>query len=89
MGDFHIGNLFYVSRGILTPHFDWSIIGGMHLFSAGAVLEVEFGNFFGLEFPASVGVSYSYNGGPSYSRFLNAGINPGRHTIGPVFSMDF
>lgn len=89
MGDFHIGNLFYVTRGIITPHFDWSFIGKDHLFSAGATLEIEFGNFIGLEFPAAIGVTYSYNGGPSFKRLSDAGINSGRHTIGPVFSMDF
>ena len=89
LGDFHIGNLFYVTRGIITPHFDWSFIGSGQLFSAGATLEMEFGNFFGLAFPARLGVTYSYNGGPTFSSLKNAGIDPGRHTVGPVFSMDF
>ena len=87
LGDFHIGNLFYVTRGILTPHFDWSFIGDMQLFSAGATLEIEFGNFIGLQFPAALGITWSYNGGPSYSAFRNLGVS--RHYVGPVFSMDF
>ena len=89
MGDFHIGNLFYVTRGIITPHFDYSFMGREQLFSAGATLEIEFGNFFGLQFPASAGVTYSYNGGPSFKAFRNAGFSPGRHYVGPVFSIDF
>ena len=89
MGDFHIGNLFYVTRGIITPHFDYSFLGKEQLFSAGATLEVEFANFIGLEFPATLGVTYSYNGGPSFSRFDRAGFGPGRHYVGPVFSIDF
>lgn len=47
MGDFHIGNLFYVTRGIVTPHFDYSFIGKARLLSVGATLEIEFGNFIG------------------------------------------
>lgn len=89
MGDFHIGNLFYVTRGIITPHFDWSFTGGKQLFSAGATLEVEFGNFFGLEFPASVGITYSYNGGPSFTDLAKSVTGIGRHYAGPVFSIDF
>lgn len=89
MGDFHIGNLFYVTRGIITPHLDWSFIGSGQLFSAGATLEIEFGNFFGLAFPASLGVTYSYNGGSAFNLFSDTGTSPGHHTVGPVFSMDF
>ena len=87
LGDFHIGNLFYVTRGILTPHFDWSFIGDAQLFSAGATLEIEFGNFIGLQFPAALGITWSYNGGPSYSAFRSLEVS--RHYVGPVFSMDF
>ena len=89
MGDFHIGNLFYVTRGIVTPHFDYSFIGNAQLLSAGASLEVEFGNFIGLQFPATIGVTYSYNAGPSYRSLEMLGISPGRHFIGPIFSIDF
>lgn len=89
MGDFHIGNLFYVTRGIITPHFDWSFIGRQMLFSAGATLEIEFGNFIGLQFPTTLGITYSFNGGPSFDRFRNAGLRLGRHFVGPVFNMSF
>ena len=85
LGDFSILNLFYVSRGIITPHFDWSFIGKEQFYSVGATLEVEFGSFFGMSFPASVGVTYSYNGGPSFGSFQGLG----RHYAGPVFSVDF
>lgn len=89
LGDFHIGNLFYASRGIITPHFDYSFNDDMQLFSAGATIEMEFGNFIGLQFPASFGITYSYNGGPSFKSLSREGIKPGRHYIGPVFSIDF
>ena len=89
MGDFHIGNLFYVTRGIITPHFDYSFLGRRQLFSAGATLEIEFGNFIGLQFPASLGVTYSYNGGPSFQSLKDSGLGIGRHFVGPVFSIDF
>lgn len=87
LGDFHIGNLFYVTRGIITPHFDWSFLEGRQLLSAGATLEVEFGNFIGLQFPTTVGVTWSYNAGKSYRELRNLGLS--RHFVGPVFSMSF
>lgn len=89
MGDFHIGNLFYVTRGIITPHFDYSFLGRRQLFSAGATLEIEFGNFIGLQFPASLGVTYSYNGGPSFQSLKDSCPGIGSHFVGPVFSIDF
>ena len=89
MGDFHIGNLFYVTRGIVTPHFDYSFIGKARLLSVGATLEIEFGNFIGLQFPATLGVTYSYNAGTPYRNPENLTLMPGRHFIGPVFNIDF
>lgn len=89
LGDFNIGNLFYVNRGILTPHFDYSFLGKEQLFSVGATLEIAFGNFLGLAFPTTFGVTYSYNAGKSFHNFAASGIDCGRHFVGPVFNMSF
>ena len=82
-------NLFYATRGIVTPHFDYSFIGKARLLSVGATLEIEFGNFIGLQFPATLGVTYSYNAGTPYRNPENLTLMPGRHFIGPVFNIDF
>ena len=59
------------------------------LLSVGATLEIEFGNFIGLQFPATLGVTYSYNAGTPYRNPENLTLMPGRHFIGPVFNIDF
>lgn len=71
MGDWNISDAFFCSRGIITPHFDLTLIpakmngvGGTYsLYSVGATFELEFGCFFWIKTPVTVGVTYSYNGG--------------------------
>lgn len=87
-GDFSIGSVFYGKRVILTPHFDYMVSGnGGGLYSAGLSAALEFGCFFWIGTPITLGITYSYNGGPSFSRMKNAGIPIDRHYIGPVFSI--
>ena len=85
MGDFRIWRLFYVKRGILTPHFDITLFGKDRLWSAGASLAIEFGNFLKLSFPMQFGVTYSYNGGTLMGRLGNGA----RHHVAPTFSISF
>lgn len=62
MGDWHIGTAFYCKRGIFTPHFDYAVNHkGGALGSAGCSLELEFGSFFWVRTPVTVGVSFSAN----------------------------
>lgn len=65
MGDWHIFDMLYCTRGIITPHFDWSYFTAAKgdLFSVGASFEMEFGCFFWIKTPTTVGVTASYNGG--------------------------
>ena len=86
LGDFSIGSVFYGKRALLTPHFDWTFFNGGGLYSVGASLQIEFGCFFWIGAPVSIGVTWSYNGGPSWNSFLSQGIPMNRHYVGPVFS---
>lgn len=86
LGDFSIGSIFYGKRALLTPHFDWTFFNGGGLYSVGASLQIEFGCFFWIGAPVSIGVTWSYNGGPSWNSFLSQGIPMNRHYVGPVFS---
>lgn len=90
-GDLSIGGTFmYIRRFVLTPHFDYSFFGrGTGLYSAGADFAVNFRSLFWLEFPFTVGLTYSYNGGRSYGTMQKNGIPMGRHYVGPVFSVEF
>lgn len=86
LGDFSIGSIFYGKRALLTPHFDWTFFNGGGLYSVGASLQIEFGCFFWIGAPVSIGVTWSYNGSPSWNSFLSQGIPMNRHYVGPVFS---
>lgn len=86
LGDFSIGSVFYGKRALLTPHFDWTFFNGGGLYSVGASLQIEFGCFFWIGAPVSIGVTWSYNGGPSWNSFLSQGIQMNRNYVGPVFS---
>lgn len=86
LGDFSIGSVFYGKRALLTPHFDWTFFNGGGLYSVGASLQIEFGCFFWIGAPVSIGVTWSYNGGPSWNSFLSQGIPMNRNYVGPVFS---
>lgn len=87
LGDFSISSAFYVKRAVITPHFDMSVFRGGNLFSAGISAAVEFGCFFWIGTPISIGVTYSYNGGKSFGNLLSSGAITGRHYIGPVFNI--
>ena len=91
IGDWGImGGFFYFKRLTLTPHFDYMWAGKDQLYSAGCDLTCDLNSIFWLGWPCSVGVTYSYNGGPSFESLKTAtGINMGRHFVGPTFNVSF
>ena len=96
IGDVSIGKgLVYIKRLTLTPHFDYMFIGSNNpmkagLFSAGSSLTMDINGLLWIKWPVSAGISYSYNGGPSYNTLQEAfGTTIGRHYVGPVFNVSF
>ncbi len=100
MGDWNIGSAFLCTRGIVTPHFDYTSIRAqvpVHcfapgreagwLYSAGASFEMEFASFFWIKTPVRLGVTYSYNGG-SLAPYFKMDTPLGRHYIGAIFNID-
>jgi len=91
MGDWHISDAFFCSRGVFTPHFDFSHVNGTSkyvggwLYSAGATLDVEFDSFFWVRCPFTIGVTASYNWGSATYTQLNPGKN---YYIGATASFD-
>lgn len=89
MGDWHIFDMFYCKRGIVTPHFDWSYIFRPEykdegpLYSVGATFEMEFAAFFWVRTPVTVGVTYSYNDGGLFPA-LNM---KSHHYVGATFNV--
>lgn len=88
MGDWHISDVFYCTRGIVTPHFDFTTFGpARNLWSAGASFEMEFGSFLWLRTPVTIGVTYSYNGGSIYSSVAAAADMSTAHYAGLLFNL--
>ena len=91
IGDWGIfGGFFYFKRLVLTPHFDYMFAGPDQLYSAGCDLTFDLNSLLWLGWPCSIGVTYSYNGGPSFNSLSEtSGIYLGRHFVGPTFNVSF
>ena len=91
VGDWGIfGGFFYIKRLVLTPHFDYMFAGTNQLYSAGSALAFDLNSLLWLGWPCSVGVTYSYNGGPSFKNLSEStGIYLGHHYVGPTFNVSF
>ena len=91
VGDWGIfGGFFYIKRLVLTPHFDYMFAGPDQLYSAGCDLTFDLNSLLWLGWPCSVGVTYSYNGGPSFNSLTEtSGIYLGHHYVGPTFNVSF
>lgn len=90
IGDLALGGtLFSIKRLVLNPHFDYmsSSVGG--LCSAGAELILDLHSILTLEWPCSIGVTYSYNGGDTEAVSETTGVTIGRHYVGPTFNVTF
>lgn len=90
IGDIDVfGSIFYIKRLIITPHFDYSFTGnGDSLWSAGCNLTLDLASILGFEWPCSLGVTGSYNGGESYAKYKdNYSLN--RWFAGPTFNVTF
>ena len=91
VGDWGLfGGFFYVKRLVLTPHMDYMFAGTHQLFSAGCDLAFDLNSLLWLGWPCSVGVTASYNGGPSFESLRTmSGIAMDRYFVGPTFNVTF
>jgi len=91
IGDLSIGgSIFSIKRMILTPHFDYSFIGNGGLWSAGTDLVLDMHSILTLEWPCTLGITFSYNGGKSLKILeLDSGLEINRFHIGPTFNVTF
>ena len=81
-------NIFAIKRLVVTPSFDCTLLGKKaELWSANLDLVFDFESIVTLEFPVSIGVTGSYNGGFNGS-FEALKIND-RFFVGPVFNVVF
>lgn len=99
IGDVSVMNsFFYIKRLVVTPHFDYmfvepfkkkgSAVPKEGLWSAGGTLALDLESFFWLEWPCSIGVTASYNGGASFAA-CSEDHNAERFYVGPTFNVTF
>ncbi len=91
IGDLSLGgSMFSIKRLNLTPHFDITLLSGGNLWSAGTTLDLDLHSILTLEWPLTVGVTFSYNGGSAFKDLSeNSGITLDRYYIGPNFNVTF
>jgi hypothetical protein len=86
-----LGPVAYIRNFLMTPSLDISLYSNTDdrvvLCSAGAELCAVLGNFLWLPYQTKIGVSYSYNFGPSFNRFFS-GNSAFRHNVQMVFNID-
>jgi hypothetical protein len=87
-----LGPVAYLRNFELTLHGDYTVFAAGQnkgaLFSVGADLAVVLGNLLWVPFPTRIGVSYNYNGGPSYATLVERELPVQHHTFSLVFSVE-
>lgn len=84
--------LAYIKNFVFTPHFDYTFFKYGHgltgtggLCSVGADLTVNVANLLWFPFDCELGISYNYNGGPSYGKLSAAKVPLERNKVGFIF----
>ena len=82
----------YIKNFVLTPHYDYTIMKFGHGFSGtgglsslGADLTANVANILWFPYDSEIGISFCYNGGPSFSDIKKTGLPLDRTWIGMVF----
>ncbi len=82
------GNLLAIKRLVLYPHYDYTFIGKQGLWSAGMDVTADLQAIATIEWPCSVGLSFSWNGGSAWDSIPNE-ISMKKWFLGPVFNVSF
>ena len=91
IGDLSIaGGLVYIKRLCLTPHVDYTRAGKTDLFSVGSALTLDLNGIIWIDWPVSIGATYSYSGLGDYNLVKQqTGIEMNPHHVGFVFNVSF
>ena len=90
IGDITIGgSLLAIKRLVTYPHFDYTFIGKEGLWSAGLDLTADLQAIVGLEWPFSVGLTFSWNGGSAWDNLAAKEISMNKWFLGPIFNVSF
>jgi hypothetical protein len=83
------GNWLAIKRLVTYPHLDYTFIGKEGLWSAGLDLTADLHAIITLEWPCSVGVTFSWNGGSAWDGLSAKGISMDKWFVGPIFNVSF
>ncbi len=91
IGDLSLGGSFFaIKRLVLTPHFDCTLFSGRNLWSAGSTIDLDLHSILTLEWPVTLGLTFSWNGGSAFMETAEtSGIEMDRFYIGPNFNVTF
>lgn len=90
IGDITLGgNWLAIKRLVAYPHFDYTFVGEEGLLSGGIDLTADLHAILTLEWPCSVGMTFSLNGGSAWKRLSAEGISMDRWFLGPIFNVSF
>ncbi len=91
IGDLFIGGSFFaVKRLSVNPHFDCTFFGGRNLWSAGTEVNLDLHSILTLDWPVTLGVTCSFNGGSALTPTATAsGLTIDRFYVGPNFNVSF
>lgn len=88
--------LAYIKNFVLTPHVDYTFLWFDHgysgyggLSSIGLDLTAKVANILWFPYGSEIGLSFCYNGGPSFSDIKAAGVPMKRTSVGMVFKTSF
>ena len=84
------GGLVYIKRLCLTPHADYTRAGNTDLFSVGSALTLDLNGIIWIDWPVSIGATYSYSGIGDYNLIkTQTGIDMKPHHFGFIFNVSF
>lgn len=84
------GGLVYIKRLCLTPHADYTRAGNTDLFSVGSALTLDLNGIIWIDWPVSIGATYSYSGIGDYNLIkLQTGTDMKPHHFGFIFNVSF
>ena len=90
IGDITLGgNMLAIKRLVTYPHFDYTFIGKEGLWSAGLDLTADLHSIVALDWPCSVGLTFSWNGGKSWNTLTDKGLTMNKWFVGPIFNASF
>ena len=90
IGDITLGgNWLAIKRLVTYPHFDYTFIGKEGLWSAGLDLTADLHSILTIEWPCSVGLTFSWNGGTAWNNLTTNGISMNKWFLGPIFNVSF